>query len=168
MFFEFIDKLGVDYYCFHDRDVAPELADFAKSNEALDAVVDHLGKPAEGNRHQAALGHRLPLRPPPLHPGCRHQSPNADVFAYAAAQVKKAMDVTHELGGEGYTFWGGREGYATLLNTDMKRELDHLAALPAHGRRLQEEDRLQGPVLHRAEAEGAVHAPVRLRLPPPA
>ena len=54
-------------------------------------------------------------------------SPNVDVFAYAAAQVKKAMEVTHELGGAGYTFWGGREGYSTLLNTDMKRELDHLA-----------------------------------------
>ena len=53
-------------------------------------------------------------------------SPNADVFAFAAAQVKKAMEVTHELGGEGYVFWGGREGYSTLLNTDMKRELDHL------------------------------------------
>ena len=65
-----------------------------------------------------------------VHPRFMHgaaTSPNADVFAYAAAQVKKAMEVTHELGGEGYTFWGGREGYSTLCNTDMKRELDHLA-----------------------------------------
>src|SRR5690606_40293097 len=55
-------------------------------------------------------------------------SPNASVFAYAAAQVKKAMEVTHRLGGQGFTFWGGREGYSTLLNTDLKREMDHLAA----------------------------------------
>ncbi len=90
--------------------------------------------------------------------------PNAEVFAYAAAQVKKAMEVTHRLGGEGYTFWGGREGYATLLNTDMKRELDHLAALPPHGGRLQEGNRLHRPVLHRAQAARTVHPPVRLGL----
>ena len=76
---------------------------------------------------------------------------------------RRRMEVTHELGGAGYTFWGGREGYSTLLNTDMKRELDHLGPLPPHGRRLQEADRLHRHVLHRAQAEGADQAPVRLR-----
>ena len=93
----------------------------------------------------------------------RRPIPTPHVFAYAAAQVKKALEVTKELGGENYVFWGGREGYETLLNTNLKREQDHLAPLPAHGGRLREEDRLQGPVPHRAQAEGADQAPVRLR-----
>ena len=126
--FEFMDKLGVDYYCWHDRDVAPELATLAESNAAFDAVADELEKA------QKAMGKKLLWGTACLFSHSRYSqgagtSPNAHVFAYAAAQVKKAMDVTHRLGGEGYTFWGGREGYATLWNTDMKRELDHLAAL---------------------------------------
>jgi xylose isomerase len=126
--FEFMDKLGVDYYCFHDRDVAPELATLAESNAAFDAVAD------EFEKAQKAMGKKLLWGTACLFSHSRYcqgaaTSPNAHVFAYAAAQVKKAMDVTHRLGGEGYTFWGGREGYATLWNTNMKRELDHLAAL---------------------------------------
>ena len=77
--------------------------------------------------------------------------------------MKKALEVTHELGGEGYTFWGGREGYQTLWNTDMKRELDHLAQFLHMAVDYAKQDRLQGPVLHRAQAEGADQAPVRLR-----
>ena len=88
---------------------------------------------------------------------------NADAFAFAAAQVKKALEVTKELGGAGYTFWGGREGYQNLWNTDMKRELDHLATLHAHGRRLRQGDRLHRPVLLRAQAEGADQASIRFR-----
>ena len=90
-------------------------------------------------------------------------SPNLDVFAYAAAQVKKAMEVTHELGGAGYTFWGGREGYSTLLNTDMKRELDHLARFLHMAVDYKKQIGFTGHVLHRAQAEGADQAPVRLR-----
>jgi xylose isomerase len=126
--FEFLDKTGIDFYCFHDRDVAPELDDLAKSNDALDKVTDKLGE------HQQASGKKLLwgtacLFTHPRYAQGAGTSPDARVFAYAAAQVKAAMDATHKLGGLGYTFWGGREGYATLLNTDMKRELDHLAAL---------------------------------------
>jgi len=128
VFFEFLDKIGIDFYCFHDRDVAPELDNLAKSNEALDQVADHL----QGLQQQT--GKKLLWGTACLfsHPRYAHgasTSPNADVFAYAAAQVKSALDATAKLGGEGYVFWGGREGYGSLINSDMGRELDHLAAL---------------------------------------
>ncbi len=125
--FEFISKLGVDFYCFHDRDVAPEGATLSQANANLDAIA------AELKAYQDSTGIRLLWGTANLfsHPRYLHgaaTSPNADVFAYAAAQVKKAIEVTHQLGGENYVFWGGREGYMNLYNTDMKRELDHLAA----------------------------------------
>jgi xylose isomerase len=128
VFFEFLDKIDIDYYCFHDRDISPELATLAQSNAALEQVTDHL------KTLQNATGKKLLWGTACLFSHARYSqgagtSPSADVFAYGAAQIKAAMDATHKLGGEGYTFWGGREGYATLLNTDMKRELDHLAAL---------------------------------------
>lgn len=126
VFFEFLDKIGIDFYAFHDRDIAPELEDLAASNAALEKVVDKLGE------MQKATGKELLWGTACLFSHRRYAqggatTPNADVYAYAAAQVKAAMDATHKLGGLGYTFWGGREGYATLWNTDMKRELDHLA-----------------------------------------
>jgi len=126
--FEFMQKVGIDYYCFHDRDVAPELNDLQASNDALDAVADELEKA------QKATGIKLLWGTACLFSHKRYNqgagtSPYADVFAYGAAQIKKALEVTHRLGGEGYVFWGGREGYATLYNTDIKRELNHLAAL---------------------------------------
>ena len=126
--FEFMEKLGVEYYCFHDRDVAPECATLQESNEALDAVADVL------EEEQKRSGIKLLWGTACLFSHFRYNqgaatSPNADVFAYGAAQVKKALEVTHRLGGQGYTFWGGREGYSTLWNTDMKRELDHLAQM---------------------------------------
>ncbi len=128
VFFEFLDKLGLEFYCFHDRDVAPEGATLAESNRNLEALVETL------QTLQAQLGKKLLWGTACLftHPRYMHgaaTSCNADVFAYAASQVKSAMDATQALAGEGYVFWGGREGYTTLLNTDMKRELDHLAAL---------------------------------------
>lgn len=124
--FEFVEKLGAPFYCFHDRDVAPEGATLAESNKNLDAVVARL------KEKQQETGIKLLWGTANLfsHPRYMHgaaTSPNADVFAYACAQVKKALEVTHELGGENYVFWGGREGYQNLYNTDMKRELDHLA-----------------------------------------
>ncbi|MCA9058285.1 MAG: xylose isomerase [Planctomycetaceae bacterium] len=124
--FEFMSKLGVPFYCFHDRDVAPERKTLKETNAALDAVVARL------KEAQTATGIRLLWGTANLfsHPRYLHgaaTSCNADVFAYAAAQVKKAMEVTKELGGENYVFWGGREGYMCSYNTDMKRELDHLA-----------------------------------------
>jgi xylose isomerase len=124
--FEFFEKLGVPYYCFHDRDVAPEGKTLADTNKNLDVVVKAL------KEEQSRTGIKLLWGTANLfsHPRFLHgasTSCNADVFAYAAAQVKKALEVTKELGGENYVFWGGREGYVTLLNTDMKRELDHFA-----------------------------------------
>lgn len=126
VFFDFLQKVGIDYYCFHDRDVAPECATLTESNKALDAVVDTLEELQNHTGKKLLWGTACLFVHPRYQQGAA-TSPNANVYAYAAAQVKKAMEVTHRLGGEGYTFWGGREGYATLLNTDMKRELDHLA-----------------------------------------
>lgn len=124
--FEFMEKLGVGYYCFHDRDVAPEGTNLRETNANLDRVVKVL------KEEQQRTGIKLLWGTANLFSNRRFvhgaaTSPNADVFAYAAAQVKKALEVTHELGGENYVFWGGREGYVNLYNTDMKRELDHLA-----------------------------------------
>src|SRR5215471_13936118 len=124
--FEFMEKLGVPYYCFHDRDVAPEGKNLTDTNRNLDTVVKAL------KEEQQRTGIKLLWGTANLFSNKRFvhgasTSSNADVFAYSAAQVKKALEVTKELGGENYVFWGGREGYVNLWNTDMKRELDHLA-----------------------------------------
>ena len=125
--FEFMDKLGAPFYCFHDRDVAPEGATLAESNDNLDTVVAALKSAQERTGIKLLWGTANLFSNPRFMHGAA-TSCNADVFAYAAAQVKKAIEVTHELGGVNYVFWGGREGYMNLYNTDMKRELDHLAA----------------------------------------
>ena len=124
--FEFISKLGAPYYCWHDRDVAPEGRNLAETNRNFDAVAKVLKEEQKRSGVRLLWGTANLFSNPRFVHGAA-TSCNADVFAYAAAQVKKAMEVTHELGGEGYTFWGGREGYQTLLNTDMKREQEHLA-----------------------------------------
>jgi xylose isomerase len=124
--FEFIDKLGAPYYCWHDRDVAPEGGSLAETNKNFDAVAKVLKEEQKRTGVKLLWGTANAFSHPRYAHGAS-TSCNADVFAYAAAQVKKAMEITHELGGEGYTFWGGREGYQTLLNTDMKREQEHLA-----------------------------------------
>ncbi|TWT62560.1 xylose isomerase [Rubinisphaera italica] len=124
--FEFFQKLGVDYYCFHDRDVAPEGSSLKESNEILDKIVARLKEQQESTGIKLLWGTaNLFSNPRYMHGAAT--SCNADAFAFAAAQVKKAIEVTYELGGENYVFWGGREGYQNLYNTDMKRELDHLA-----------------------------------------
>ncbi len=125
--FEFMEKIGIDYYCFHDRDAAPEMGSLKESNEILDKTAAILGQLQKDTGKKLLWGTACLFAHPRYQQGAA-TSPNADVFAYAAAQVKKAMDVTAQLKGLGYTFWGGREGYSTLLNTNMKRELDHLAA----------------------------------------
>lgn len=124
--FEFMEKLGVPYYAFHDRDVAPEGKSLSSSNKNLDSVAKVLKAEQERTGIKLLWGTACLFANPRYMHGAA-TSCNADAFAYAAAQVKKAIEVTHQLGGEGYTFWGGREGYSTLWNTDMKRELDHLA-----------------------------------------
>uniref|UniRef100_A0A7C2NYN2 Xylose isomerase n=1 Tax=Schlesneria paludicola TaxID=360056 RepID=A0A7C2NYN2_9PLAN len=124
--FEFMEKLGAPFYCFHDRDVAPEGATLAESHANLDAVAKALKEQQQRTGIKLLWGTaNLFSHPRYLHGAAT--SPNADVFAYAAAQVKKAIEVTHELGGVNYVFWGGREGYHNLYNTDMQRELAHLA-----------------------------------------
>jgi xylose isomerase len=124
--FEFIEKLGAPFYAFHDRDVAPEGRTLKESNKNLEEVGKVL------KEEQKRTGIKLLWGTANLfsHPRYMHgasTSCNADVFAYAGSQVKRALELTHELKGEGYVFWGGREGYTTLLNTDLKREMEHLA-----------------------------------------
>jgi xylose isomerase len=120
-----MEKLGAGFYCFHDRDVAPEGATLAESNKNLDAIVKALKEEQQRTGIKLLWGTANMFSNPRYVHGAA-TSCNADAFAYAAAQVKKALEVTKELGGENYVFWGGREGYMNLWNTDMKRELDHL------------------------------------------
>jgi len=127
VFFEFLEKTGIDFYCFHDRDVSPELETLAASNKAFDAVAGTLKEEQDRTGKKLLWGTACLFSHPRFAQGAA-TSPSLDVFAHGAAQVKKAISVTHALGGGGYVFWGGREGYSTLWNTDMKRELDHLAA----------------------------------------
>lgn len=126
--FEFFEKLGVDLWCFHDRDIAPEGADFAESCRNLEALV------AYAKKKQAESGVKLLWGTANLFSNPRYQAgastnPDPHVFAYAAAQVKHALAATKELDGQGYVFWGGREGYDTLLNTKMQQEREQFARL---------------------------------------
>ncbi len=127
-FFEFLTKIGIDFYCFHDRDVAPEGATVAESKDNLDAMVEVLARTQDETGKRPLWGTaNLFTHPRYVHGAAT--SCQVDVFAHAASQVRRAIDATHRLGGAGYVFWGGREGYDTLLNTDMPRERSHLATL---------------------------------------
>jgi len=128
VFFEFLEKSQIDYYCFHDRDISPEGATLAETHKNLDRIVEELEKFQNETGKKLLWGTACLFAHPRYAQGAA-TSPSADVFSYGASQIKHALEATHRLGGEGYTFWGGREGYATLVNTDMKRELDHLAAM---------------------------------------
>lgn len=124
--FEFFQKLGVEYYCFHDRDIAPEGETFAESCKNLEKIVS-LAKKLQADTGIKLLWGTANLFSSPIYAQGAATSPNAHVFATAAAQVKHAIDATKELGGENYVFWGGREGYESLLNTDLPREQENLA-----------------------------------------
>ena len=126
--FEFMEKLGLEYFCFHDRDIAPEGDTLEESNKNLDEIVDLIESEMKRTGIKLLWGTANAFSNPRYVNGAG-TSPNADVFAFAAAQIKKAMEITHRLGGAGYVFWGGREGYETLLNTDMKLEQDNFARL---------------------------------------
>lgn len=124
--FEFMQKLDINYFCFHDRDIAPELKTLKETNSKLDEVADLILK------KMSETGKKLLWGTSSLFTNQRYMhgastSPNADVFAFASAQTKKTLDITKAMNGRGYVFWGGREGYETLLNTDMKKELDNMA-----------------------------------------
>ncbi len=123
--FEFVSKLGVDFWCFHDRDISPEADTLAETNSRLDTVVDLAESLQKDTGIKLLWGTTNAFSNRRFMCGAS-TNPSPAVFAYAASQVKKAMEVTQRLGGEGYVFWGGREGYQTLLNTDMQREVDHL------------------------------------------
>ena len=124
--FEFFVKLGVPYYCFHDRDIAPEGKNFKESCENLKVMVDKAKQLQQESGVKLLWGTANLFSNPRFMNGAA-SNPDPHVFAYAAAQVKNAMDVTKELGGENYVFWGGREGYETLLNTDFAHEQEQLA-----------------------------------------
>ncbi|MCH2123867.1 MAG: xylose isomerase [Pirellulaceae bacterium] len=123
--FEFMEKLGAPYYAFHDRDVAPEGNSLSETNANFDAVVKVLKEEQERSGIKLLWGTANMFSNPRFMHGAS-TSCNADAFAFAAAQVKKCLEVTKELGGQNYVFWGGREGYQCLFNTDMQRELDHM------------------------------------------
>ena len=126
--FEMMHKLGIEYFCFHDRDIAPEGANLAEFQKNLDVIVPVIKE--QMNKYGIKLlwgTANCFSRARYMHGAAT--SPYADAFAYAAAQVKKAIDITIELGGTGYVFWGGREGYETLLNTKMGFEIDNYARL---------------------------------------
>jgi xylose isomerase len=124
--FEFIAKLGVPGFCFHDRDVAPEGATFAETRTNLDVIVERT------EAHMARTGAKLlwgtaNLFTHPRYAAGAATNPDPEIFAFAAAQVKTALEATHRLNGANYVLWGGREGYETLLNTDLAHEEDQLA-----------------------------------------
>ena len=124
--FEFIDKLGVPFFTFHDRDVAPEGATYAETRANLTAAVEHI-EAGMGRTGARLLWGTANLFSHPRYAAGAATNPDPEVFAYAAAQVKTMLEVTHRLGGENYVLWGGREGYETLLNTDLRREETQLA-----------------------------------------
>ncbi len=126
--FEIMNKLGIDYFCFHDRDIAPEGSTLAETNAILDQYVNLLEQLMKEHDKKLLWGTaNLFGNKRYLHGAAT--SCNADVFAFAAAQIKKAMEATVRLNGEGYVFWGGREGYVTLLNTDFALEQDNYARM---------------------------------------
>ena len=126
--FELMEKLDIDYFCFHDRDIAPEAETLAETNARLDEISDLIKELMDKTGKKLLWGTANCFGNKRYMHGAG-TAPNADVFAFAAAQIKKAIEITVKLGGEGYVFWGGREGYETLLNTNMALEQDNMARL---------------------------------------
>lgn len=124
--FEFVTKMGFDYYCFHDYDLIQEGATFAESEKRILTITDYLKEKMEASKVKLLWGTSNCFSNPRYMNGAA-TNPDFNVLARAGGQVKLALDATIALGGENYVFWGGREGYMSLLNTDMKRELDHMA-----------------------------------------
>lgn len=124
--FEIMNKLGIEYFCFHDKDIAPEGTSLSEFQQNLDVIVSIIKEQMYKYGIKLLWGTANCFASPKYMHGAS-TSCCADAFAYAAAQVKKAIDITIGLGGKGYVFWGGREGYETLLNTDMALEQDNYA-----------------------------------------
>ena len=126
--FEFMRKLGIKYFCFHDVDLVPEADDINETNRRLDEISDYILKKMQDTDIKCLWGTANMFGNPRYMNGAGSTN-SADVYCFAAAQIKKALDITVKLGGKGYVFWGGREGYETLLNTDVKFEQDNIARL---------------------------------------
>ena len=124
--FEFFQKLGVNYYCFHDRDIAPEGENFSQTCKNLEQMVGY-AKGLQKSTGMKLLWGTANLFSNAIYTQGAATNPNAHVMAMAAAQIKNAIDATKELGGENYVFWGGREGYESLINTDLKKEQEKMA-----------------------------------------
>ena len=126
--FEMMEKLGVEYFCFHDADLVPEASDIRETNRRLDEITDYILEKMNATGIKCMWG-TANLTNNPRYMNGAGSSNSADVFCFAAAQVKKVLELTVKLGGKGYVFWGGREGYETLLNTDVKFEQENIANL---------------------------------------
>lgn len=126
--FEFMQKLGIKYFCFHDVDLVPEADDIKETNRRLDEISDYILSKMKGTDIKCLWGTANMFSNPRYMNGAGSTN-SADVYCFAAAQIKKALDITVRLGGRGYVFWGGREGYETLLNTDVKFEQKNIARL---------------------------------------
>lgn len=126
--FEFMQKLGIEYFCFHDVDLVPEADDIRETNKRLDEITDYILTKMQETGIKCLWGTANMFSNPRFMNGAASTN-SADVYCFAAAQVKKALELTVKLGGKGYVFWGGREGYESLLNTDIKFEQENIAAL---------------------------------------
>ncbi len=126
--FEFMTKLGIEYFCFHDVDLVPEADDIKETNRRLDEISDYILKKMNETGIKCLWGTANMFSNPRFMNGAGSTN-SAEVYCFAAAQIKKALDITVKLGGKGYVFWGGREGYETLLNTDVKFEQENIARL---------------------------------------
>jgi xylose isomerase len=123
--FELFEVLGQPYFCWHDADIRPEQGNFADNLRTLEEITDYIGEKMQASGTKLLWGTANMFSHRRWMSGAS-TNPDPDVFAFAAATVKSCMDATHKLGGENYVLWGGREGYETLLNTDLKTELDHM------------------------------------------
>lgn len=126
--FEMMQKLGIDYFCFHDTDLVPEAEDIKETNRHLDEITDYMLVKMQETGIKCMWGTANMFSNPRFMNGAGSTN-SADVYCFAAAQIKKALELTVKLGGKGYVFWGGREGYETLLNTDVRFEQENIAAL---------------------------------------
>ena len=126
--FEFMEKLGIKYFCFHDVDLVPEDKDINVTNARLDEISDYILEKMNGTDIRCLWGTANMFGNPRFMNGAGSTN-DVNVYCFAAAQIKKALDITVKLGGRGYVFWGGREGYETLLNPDVKFEQENIASL---------------------------------------
>ena len=126
--FEFMQKLGIEYFCWHDVDLVPEADDINETNRRLDEITDYILVKMQETGIKCLWGTANMFGNPRFMNGAGSTN-SVDVYCFAAAQVKKALELTVKLGGRGYVFWGGREGYETLLNTDVKLEQENIANL---------------------------------------